>query len=307
MSSYSSLAAKHLNQRHGNTYKRYYTNPQLEECYNKDQLIEQVHTTFPWCRVDKVHNVYATHMYGLYLLRREEIRLETGAADCEMTLYHVTTEQRAKESLEHGLDWRRTKRSRFGRGVSFSDDADYADYFADNRTGEVKRVIMVCTVLVHKTSTKIVKPNSGLSIPPENADTTMSPNGRVYVKYNDYEFYPLHFVYYERRLEDLSMSRYFNKNHKNNFKNGQLLPTTAERYEHQRQNELLRRQKQQKQDELLRRQRQRQNEFLKQQEQKRYFEQTRRQEQQRKQHQYNHQLNIQQRTRNERNNGCLIL
>jgi hypothetical protein len=75
-------------------------------------------------------------MYGLYLLRREEIRLETGAADCEMTLYHVTTEQRAKESLEHGLDWRRTKRSRFGRGVSFSDDADYADYFADNRTGE---------------------------------------------------------------------------------------------------------------------------------------------------------------------------
>lgn len=89
------------------------------------------------CQVDKVRNVYAAHMYGMYLLRKEEIQQQTGVgAKCEMTLFHVTTEQRAVQSLQDGLDWRRTKRSRFGRGVSFSDDADYADYFADNKTGE---------------------------------------------------------------------------------------------------------------------------------------------------------------------------
>lgn len=178
---------------------------------------------------------------------------------------------------------------------------------------------MVCTVLVHKKSTKVVKPNSGLSIPPEMADTTVSPNGRVYVKYNDYEFYPLHFVYYQRRLEDLSMSRYFNQNHKNHFNNGKLLPTTTQQYEQQRQNELLRRQEQQRLNEVLRRQeQQKRNELLRRQEQQKQNELLRRQEQQRQneflrqqrmQLQYTHcPVNKQrQHTRNERNEGCLIL
>lgn len=34
------------------------------------------------------------------------------------------------ESLKSGLDWRRTRRFKYGRGVSFSDDADYANYYA---------------------------------------------------------------------------------------------------------------------------------------------------------------------------------
>jgi len=71
-------------------------------------------------------------MYGMYLLRKEEMRLtRMGNSDKELFLYHVTTKSRAVESLENGLDWRRTRRSKFGCGVSFSDDADYANYYAD--------------------------------------------------------------------------------------------------------------------------------------------------------------------------------
>lgn len=84
------------------------------------------------CIVNQIHLVNAPQMYGMYLLRKEEMRLNNvGYSDKELILYHVTTESRALESLKSGLDWRRTRRNKFGSGVSFSDDADYANYYAD--------------------------------------------------------------------------------------------------------------------------------------------------------------------------------
>lgn len=83
-------------------------------------------------------------MYGMYLLRKEEMKLNYGNVR-ELELYHVTTERKGIESLENGLDWRRTRRSKYGRGVSFSDDADYANFYADNRdgVGKIKYVFIL--------------------------------------------------------------------------------------------------------------------------------------------------------------------
>jgi len=75
-------------------------------------------------------------MYGMYLLREEEMKLDVGQSVQKKILFHVTTESRAIESLVSGLDWRRTRRSKFGRGVSFSGDIDYANYYADNSSSE---------------------------------------------------------------------------------------------------------------------------------------------------------------------------
>jgi len=75
-------------------------------------------------------------MYGMYLLHRQEMLANNNLGLVERLLYHVTTESRAIESLKSGLDWRRTQRSKYGRGVSFSDDADYANYYADNSPSE---------------------------------------------------------------------------------------------------------------------------------------------------------------------------
>jgi len=88
--------------------------------------------------VDGVEQVNRAELYGMYLLRKEEMALEKGPEVKELVLYHVTTVKKGKESLQGGLDWRRTKRSKFGRGVSFSDDADYADFYANHSTGEGK-------------------------------------------------------------------------------------------------------------------------------------------------------------------------
>jgi hypothetical protein len=142
-------------------------------------------------------------MYGMYMLRMEEMKLDVGRSVQEKFLYHVTTESRAMESLNSGLDWRRTRRNKFGCGVLFSDDADYANYYADNFSSE-GIFIFICFSNRYQGST--------LVIPPNQADTTMSHNKRVIVKYNNNEFYPIYFVYYQRRPDHRTTSKY---NHAN--------------------------------------------------------------------------------------------
>jgi len=88
------------------------------------------------CNISKIHQVYAPQMYGMYMLHKEEMILDVDQKVQEKLLYHVTTESRAMESLTSGLDWRRTQRNKFGCGVSFSYDADYANYFANNSSSE---------------------------------------------------------------------------------------------------------------------------------------------------------------------------
>jgi len=48
-----------------------------------------------------------------------------------------------------------------------------------------------------------------LIVPPNSADTTNSSNGYVYVKFNDNEFYPMYFVYYDRKSEHMNKSKFY--------------------------------------------------------------------------------------------------
>ncbi|XP_060880334.1 uncharacterized protein LOC132952164 [Metopolophium dirhodum] len=197
-----------------------------------DTIERIVKGTFPICNINKIRQVYAPQMYGMYMLRKEEMKLTSGQSVQEKVLFHVTTESRAVESLDSGLDWRRTRRSKFGCGVSFSDDIDYANYYADNSSIEVTRVIMICCVLVGETyvvpkqrfARNQAFAGSSLVVPPGLADTTVSHNGRVHVKYNDNEFYPLYFVYYQRRPEQLTSSKYLCANHRRAQTLDQLQP-----------------------------------------------------------------------------------
>lgn len=71
------------------------------------------------------------------------------------------------------------------------------------------RVIMICSVLVSETYVlpKNIKGKT-LNVPPGRADTTVRDNSRVYIKYNDNDFYPLYFVYYWKRPEHMAKSKY---------------------------------------------------------------------------------------------------
>jgi len=74
-------------------------------------------------------------------------------------------------------------------------------------------VIMICSVLVRKMYVIPAQDyGDNLIVPPGRADMTVSHNSRVYVKYNDNDFYPKYFVYYSQRSEHMTESKYFRVN-----------------------------------------------------------------------------------------------
>eukprot|EP00102_Acyrthosiphon_pisum_P021589 XP_016658799.1 PREDICTED: uncharacterized abhydrolase domain-containing protein DDB_G0269086 isoform X2 [Acyrthosiphon pisum] len=194
------------------------TSPLSEHCEQLNTKVYEllkceIHKTFPQCDILKIQRIHAPQMYGMYLLRKAEMRLQTnGGNDIEKVLYHVTAESNAVESLIRGLDWRRNQRAKFGSGVSFSNDVDYSNYHANQSTNkEGTRVLIVNTVLMNDTYVVTEKwiPKIRLIIPPGTADTTVSPNGHVFVKYNDFESYPMFFVYYRWSPELRNESKFF--------------------------------------------------------------------------------------------------
>ncbi|XP_050439170.1 uncharacterized protein LOC126844801 isoform X2 [Adelges cooleyi] len=173
-----------------------------EERWLRNCILE----TFPICPIAKIESVNHKQMYGMYLLRKADLELQGDVE--ERLLYHVTSQTNALASMDSGLDWRRTKRAKFGKGVSFSDDANYANFYADNR-GPDSRAILVCSVLIGRSHRLPPLRNKNavhnIKCPPAGCDTTVSSSKRVYVKYNDFEFYPKYIVYYVK--PDLNQSR----------------------------------------------------------------------------------------------------
>ncbi|XP_022181091.1 uncharacterized protein LOC111041189 [Myzus persicae] len=217
-SEFTAQAAVHLKRHYRNSPFRIHddTARPLLDNVNKlgcERLQHIAHKTFPKCNIIQIHRINSPQMYGMYLLRKEEMRLENGGYDAqELVLYHVTAKSRALESLKNGLDWRLTRRAKFGYGVSFSNDVDYGNYYANRSTNEGIRVIVMSTVLMNDSPNQVTEKwdrKNSLIIPPGTADTTVSPNGHVFVKYTDFESYPLFFIYYRWTPELLNESKYF--------------------------------------------------------------------------------------------------
>lgn len=66
----------------------------------------------------------------MYLLKKEEYKAK-GRSVMERQLFHVTSAANVDSIIKDNFDWRRVKRGRFGIGTSFSDDAQYADKYAN--------------------------------------------------------------------------------------------------------------------------------------------------------------------------------
>lgn len=76
----------------------------------------------------------------------------------------------------------------------------------------IERAFIICRVLVQRI--KDVQVNYNLNIVPNFFDTAKSKNGMVYVKFNDYEFYPQYIVYYrEHNVEHYNEMRSQNLNY----------------------------------------------------------------------------------------------
>ena len=134
--------------------------------------------------------IYVTELFsGCYLLTKEEYVKRYGDVT-EMELFHATSAHNIPSITRNNLDWRRSVRTKFREGVSFSPSARYAKLHC-NRNNPPWRAMFVAKVLVHSSC-------SGYSTMrlPSRADTSTGNSGSVYVKYRDSEFYPTYVAYY---------------------------------------------------------------------------------------------------------------
>lgn len=73
--------------------------------------------------IDKVEKLNNKHLYAAFMLKK-----------CEkpnysvIELIHSTAAENVKSIEKDNLDWRRVQRAKYGYGVSFTKDADYANY-----------------------------------------------------------------------------------------------------------------------------------------------------------------------------------
>lgn len=141
---------------------------------------------------------------SLYLLKKEEYKVMYEDFQ-ELELFHVTNREVFKVVKQNNLDWRKGVCQKYGLGVSFSPDIDYANFFS-NKDNKVQRVVLVCKVLVAKPYLG----SSVLMVPPPEYDCVYSRDGYTYVKYNDNEFLPVYAIFFECTQEILESSKFNN-------------------------------------------------------------------------------------------------
>jgi hypothetical protein len=108
-------------------------------------------------------------------------------------LFHATDIANIPSICTDNLDWRRSVRTKFGDGVSFTPSADYANTYC-NRSVPLKRAMIIADVLVSSTWPGC----QGMVLPPHGTDTSTGNGDYVFVKYSDNEFYPKYVASYTK-------------------------------------------------------------------------------------------------------------
>lgn len=134
--------------------------------------------------------IHVTELFsGCYLLTKEEYVNRYGDVT-EMELFHATSALNIPSITRNNFDWRRSVRTKFGVGVSFSTSARYANWHC-NPNNPSRRAMFIAKVLVHSAC----KGHSAMKLP-LRADTSTGNFGFVNVKFSDNEFYPTYVAYY---------------------------------------------------------------------------------------------------------------
>jgi len=141
--------------------------------------------------LEKVVRVQNPYLWGCYLLKKDECIKRSGYSVTEKVLFHATSQSNVDSITKNNLDWRRSVRTKFGCGVSFSPSASYANTWCNRGIGS-RRALIVARVLVGISH----EGNYGTVLPRKGYDTTVGNRNQVCVKYCDNEFYPEHVVYY---------------------------------------------------------------------------------------------------------------
>lgn len=145
--------------------------------------------------VTSIYKLENPFLYARYLLKKEEYKVMSWGYAGVMELFHDTSEDKIYSIASGNLDWRLAKRVKFGKGVSFSPSPKYANN-KSSRKNRSQRVMIIADVLMKK-GQHVQYDAKPLVIPNEGYDTVIGNKKKVYVKFEDDEFYPKVFIFYD--------------------------------------------------------------------------------------------------------------
>jgi hypothetical protein len=79
----------------------------------------KVQSTLP-VHIDRIVRIQNLYLWGCYPLKKGEYEHRLGSAVKELELFHATAQSNIDAIAASNLGWMRTKRAKFGKGVSFS-------------------------------------------------------------------------------------------------------------------------------------------------------------------------------------------
>lgn len=193
---------------------------------------------FSQLRIKRIEKLQNKHLYAAFKIKQHELNLNS-----TIELIHSTAAENVESIKNNNLDWRRVNRAKYGKGVAFSENADYANYHSSWSGGTCvlfiscpsftlgclfeiggniselvyltfffflssgsERAFIICDVLLG--SVRNVVDNSD-ACPQSSYDSYRSTNNYVYVKFDDFTFYPKYAMYYDK--PDRSVSAFARK------------------------------------------------------------------------------------------------
>ncbi|XKL61925.1 hypothetical protein PGB90_001758 [Kerria lacca] len=94
-------------------------------------------------RIDKIEKLQNPYLWAAFKLKQCELN-----SNNVLQLIHSTAACNVKSIKQNNLDWRRVCRAKYGYGVSFSKNSDYANYHS-SFTGGDNRVFIICDVIAN--------------------------------------------------------------------------------------------------------------------------------------------------------------
>lgn len=137
---------------------------------------------------EQIVRVKNPFLYLQYTLHKEMYKKNGGRV---VELFHDTAQCNVHSIARNNLDYRYVRRSKFGKGISFSPSPFYANRYSSQGNG-TRRAMIVADVLLHKEH----RGRYSTKIPSYGYDGTYGNGYNVFVKFFDNEFYPKYVVYY---------------------------------------------------------------------------------------------------------------
>lgn len=150
--------------------------------FKLEEIPESEYSEFKYCKAEKVINPYLERAFDLKTTQHSKRTTE---------VYHGTIARKVDSILKNNFNWRLAGSSRgvkHGKGVSFSQYETFATRFCRGIDQRIIRTRICyrgfCTGYQGDVLPRL-----------EDCDTTKSPNGNVYVKFEDSEFLPIAIYY----------------------------------------------------------------------------------------------------------------